>query len=177
MSLDLSIKFSNAVNFRTLSSGAAENLKRILNIDVLFRIKEKSRYSFHLLDDNFLIPLDKKAYIFFVKDFEEDIVEGTSVFVPRIDGFEDADQEGWWFIFTIRSAIDSSMKFALFFALSITFAELQQQLIVEDSLLIFGKEKIDYDELLNVIKNSQTNLEMNDALNNFYHKLENLHLV
>jgi len=176
MSLDLSIKFSNVVDSHDLLNGAINNLRRILNINVLFEIKEKS-HSNPLFDENFLIILDQSSYIFFVVGFKEDIVEGTSVFVPRVEGFEDPEQEGWWFIFTIRAAIESPMKFALFFALSITFAESQQQLIVEDSLLIFGKDKIDYNELLNLIKNNHTHSNINDALDSFYYKLKSFHLV
>jgi hypothetical protein len=164
MSMDLKVKLNRSFSTIDLFQKTNQNLKEILNLEVDFTLFLTPNQEFIKVNENF-------ATVARAECFNDEIVELTILYQESVVGYEDPDEDGWWAISTIRSANIAPMKYALAAALSISLAQIQNTLILDENNIWSDKSKIKSEDFLNKLTNPLKPESLNQALEAFLKRI------
>lgn len=163
MSVDLTIKVRRQVRHREFIAVTAKNAQSILN--VLAPIQVASQ-----LGPDSAVYIGEAIFddIICIANYADHPIEFGVVFVPSTPGWEDPEQEGWWFTLTMRASNEDPIKHLLFIAAATALADLQLMPIVdENSYFELGSDRYDPIYILNQFTLSEPQPDFAKAIDKF----------
>lgn len=128
MSVDLTVKVRHQIRQREFLAVTAKNAQTMLNVAELIEVVSQSTS-----DSSIYIGETTFDDLLYISGYADHPIEFGVVFVPSTPGWEDPEQEGWWFTLTMRASNEDPIKHLLFTSAATALAELQLMPIVDEN--------------------------------------------